>query len=146
MLPQALHINATSVLGRTGFTILPASLATLPSLVRPGDGGFKDEGVLALPIHPGVVASGKGIKWQIGSRLMLGAAMLSLCTNRRALRRLGFCAVWERPSSKDRFEFVREELAEGHLMVFLEVFDDTGVGHAGCVGRVFKGTMQLFYV
>eukprot|EP00983_Pelagomonas_calceolata_P088799 1157245-Pelagomonas_calceolata.AAC.2 len=32
-LPQALHINATSVSGRTGFANFSASLAMLPSLV-----------------------------------------------------------------------------------------------------------------
>eukprot|EP00983_Pelagomonas_calceolata_P029273 917125-Pelagomonas_calceolata.AAC.1 len=33
LLPQALHINATSVSGRTGFANFSASLATLPSLL-----------------------------------------------------------------------------------------------------------------
>jgi len=33
LLPQELHINATSVSGRTGFANFSASLATLPSLV-----------------------------------------------------------------------------------------------------------------
>eukprot|EP00983_Pelagomonas_calceolata_P107152 1159312-Pelagomonas_calceolata.AAC.5 len=33
LLPQALHINATSVSGKTGFAKFSASLATLPPLV-----------------------------------------------------------------------------------------------------------------
>eukprot|EP00983_Pelagomonas_calceolata_P092209 1157638-Pelagomonas_calceolata.AAC.2 len=34
LLPQALHINTTSVPGRTGFANFSASLATLPQLVK----------------------------------------------------------------------------------------------------------------
>eukprot|EP00983_Pelagomonas_calceolata_P081452 1155584-Pelagomonas_calceolata.AAC.1 len=42
------------------------------SSFRPGDGGFKDEGVLALPIHPGVVTFGTWIRWRVGPRFYAG--------------------------------------------------------------------------
>eukprot|EP00983_Pelagomonas_calceolata_P019030 598655-Pelagomonas_calceolata.AAC.1 len=45
--------------------VQPFSLS-VGSIFCPGNGGFKDEGVLALPIHPGVVACGTWIRWQIG--------------------------------------------------------------------------------
>eukprot|EP00983_Pelagomonas_calceolata_P024429 769536-Pelagomonas_calceolata.AAC.1 len=41
----------------------------LGSISSAGDGGFKGEGILTLSIHPGVVAFGPGIIWEVSPRL-----------------------------------------------------------------------------
>eukprot|EP00983_Pelagomonas_calceolata_P076389 1153398-Pelagomonas_calceolata.AAC.1 len=38
-------------------------------IFSPNDGSFKEEVVLALSVHPGVVASGLGIRWEAGTSL-----------------------------------------------------------------------------
>eukprot|EP00983_Pelagomonas_calceolata_P022315 702092-Pelagomonas_calceolata.AAC.1 len=45
---------------------------SVSSIFCPGDGVFKDEGVLTLPIHPGVIAFGMWIRWQIGPHFYAG--------------------------------------------------------------------------
>eukprot|EP00983_Pelagomonas_calceolata_P045885 1139909-Pelagomonas_calceolata.AAC.1 len=42
---------------------------SLGSVFGPGDGDFKEEVVLTLAVHPGVVALGTGIRWEVGPRV-----------------------------------------------------------------------------
>ena len=43
-------------------------------ILSPSDGSFKEEVVLALSVHPGVVALGLGFRWKVGPSLNTGGS------------------------------------------------------------------------